>query len=299
MPGGNRFALIANPNAGKRQFSRTHHLVMFLESRGLDIVWVQTVATDPERAAEAAIKHGATALIASGGDGTVSSVAAVAVKADVPLGVLPLGTLNHFARDLKLPLDIEQAVNVLVAGHSTRVDVGEVNGSIFLNNSGLGFYPRLAISREHGRRHGRNRWLALASAIFRTMRNLPMLDVRIMTDREVLERVTPVILVANNEYCVQGVAAGTRERLDAGRLYVYLANARSSMDLVRLSLRALASRIESQPEFESFNASQIRVETRRSHTSVSHDGQVTRMATPLVYQIKAQALRVFVPEPAR
>ena len=91
-------------------------------------------------------------VVAAGGDGTINAVAAAIVDADKALGVLPFGTMNHFAKDLNIPLDFDGAIETIVAGHVTRVDVGDVNGRIFVNNSSLGLYPR-----DHPRtRHGSN-----------------------------------------------------------------------------------------------------------------------------------------------
>src|SRR5207342_1025227 len=98
-----------------------------------------------EEAAAAAMEMAALgsidAVIVGGGDGTVRAVAGAVAGSNVPLGILPLGTLNHFARDIGLPIDLEQAVAVIVAGHHRRVDLAEVNGRVFINNSSVGIYP--------------------------------------------------------------------------------------------------------------------------------------------------------------
>ena len=116
----------------------------------------------PALAAEARAAGGV--VVAGGGDGTIAAVAAALVDTDVTLGVLPLGTLNHFAKDLGIPLDLEAAVRTLFAGNVARVDVGEVNGRIFLNNSSIGFYPQIVRERERLQRHGTGKWVAVARA---------------------------------------------------------------------------------------------------------------------------------------
>lgn len=97
--------------------------------------------------ARRAVDDGCEPIIAGGGDGTINAVASTLVGTDRTLGVLPLGTLNHFAKDLSIPLDLEEAARVCVAGHTARVDVGEVNNRIFLNNSSLGLYPSIVRHR--------------------------------------------------------------------------------------------------------------------------------------------------------
>src|SRR4051812_6243792 len=91
---------------------------------------------------------GTDALVAGGGDGTVNAVASALAGRPTPLGVLPLGTLNHFAKVLRIPLELPKAVDAIVAGHATHVDVGRVNGRIFLNNCSIGIYPNVVERRE-------------------------------------------------------------------------------------------------------------------------------------------------------
>ena len=98
--------------------------------------------------ARAALESGIDALVAGGGDGTIRSVAGVLAGGDVPLGVLPVGTLNHFARDLGIPVDLPAAVRLIADGAPRALDVGEVNGEIFVNNSMLGFYPPVVEVRD-------------------------------------------------------------------------------------------------------------------------------------------------------
>ena len=87
-------------------------------------------------------------IVAGGGDGTVGTVAAEIADTKKTLGVLPLGTLNHFARDLRIPLHLEGAVRIVIEHHHVMVDVAEVNGRGFVNNSGLGIYPQIVALRE-------------------------------------------------------------------------------------------------------------------------------------------------------
>src|SRR5947199_3052283 len=98
--------------------------------------------------ARSAVSNGARAVVAGGGDGTVSAVASALVGTDKALGVLPLGTLNHFAKDLCIPLEVVGAARNVCEGREVSVDVGEVNGRVFINNSGLGLYPHIVRRRE-------------------------------------------------------------------------------------------------------------------------------------------------------
>ena len=166
-------------------------------------------------AARAAVKAGTGAVVAGGGDGTIRAVASVLVDGEVPLGVLPLGTLNHFAGDLKIPVDLEAAVRLVAEGEVHRLDVGEVNGEIFLNNSSLGFYPPIVQARDQEmRRFKRGKWLSMAIATFRLLPRLSSLHVKISSGDWQVERKTELLFVGNNEYSLTAHDQGDTERLE-------------------------------------------------------------------------------------
>src|SRR5476649_731552 len=119
-------------------------------------------------AAKRALARGVDAVVAGGGDGTINAVASVLAGSSVALGVLPLGTLNHFAKDLNIPLDLDQAIATIARGTTAQVDVGDVNGRIFVNNSSLGLYPHIVRARDQQqRRLGRGKWTRLAGHSWR------------------------------------------------------------------------------------------------------------------------------------
>src|SRR2546425_291528 len=125
--------------------------------------------------ARRSMRGSAQTIVAGGGDGTVNAVASSLVGTNKTLGVLPLGTLNHFAKGLHIPLDLEGAARTIIAGHTIRVDVGEVNERIFLNNSSLGLYPSIVHHRERQQRLGYGKWPALLWAALTVLRRYPFL----------------------------------------------------------------------------------------------------------------------------
>lgn len=249
-------------------------------------------------ARRAALDPGCRAVWAGGGDGTVSAVASALVGTDKALGVLPLGTLNHFAKDLGVPLDLEEAARALLAGRVARVDAAEVNGRVFVNNSGLGLYPSIVRERERRQeRHGLGKWVALAWATLTVLRRYPYLRARLSADGRTLTRRTPFVFVGNNEYELDVFRIGGRARLDAGRLSIHLARRDAGrLGLLRLALGALAGRLREDRDFESLTTDELTVETRQRRARVSLDGEVTVMQTPLRYRILPGALRVVVPK---
>jgi diacylglycerol kinase family enzyme len=252
--------------------------------------------SDARDAARGALGRGAKTLVAAGGDGTISAVASTLLDSEAVLGVLPMGTLNHFAKDLQIPLDIEDAACVLANGAVAKIDVGEVNGRAFLNNSSLGVYPQMLAWREEYRRKGWTKWAALIWAAVTALRRMPFLRLRLTAADTEVARLTPMIFIGNNEYEIEGFKAGTRHRVDAGRLFIYAVNASTPTKLIHLSLLALLGRLRQAQDFDSFVVVEAWIETRRRRVKVSLDGEVARLETPLHYRTRPAALRVIVPE---
>ena len=245
---------------------------------------------------EAAVARRPDVVVAAGGDGTVSAVGAALVGGAIPLGVLALGTLNHFAKDLGIPLDLEGAVRTVVDGRIARVDVGEVNGRIFLNNSSLGLYPDIVRDRERQqRRLGRGKWPALLWASLAVLRRFPFMTVRLTVDgRERLSR-TPFVFIGNNAYSMEGFAIGERAALDAGCLSLYVAHRAGRLRLLMLALRALAGRLRQARDFDALLTGEVVVSSRRHRVRVSTDGEVSVLVPPLRYRIRPGSLAVMLP----
>jgi diacylglycerol kinase family enzyme len=240
-----------------------------------------------------AITGRADAVIAAGGDGTVSAVAGALAGGQIALGVLPLGTLNHFAKDLGVPMDLEAAVRQIVTGRTMRVDLGEVNGRVFVNNSSLGLYPDIVHDREQQRkRFGRRKWFALFWAAIATLRKYPFLDVCIFLQGERHLRRTPFVFIGNNEYQMEGLALGERTSLNGGHLSLYAAQRPGRLRLLQLALRALIGRLKSSRDFDVMRATEIVVESHHHHLRVAIDGEIMIMKPPLHYRIRPSDLNV-------
>ena len=248
------------------------------------------------KAMDDAVSGGCELLLAGGGDGTINTAASVLVGKDIPLGVLPLGTLNHFAKDLGIPLELEQAARVVLDGTACRVDVGEVNGRIFLNNSSLGVYPAIVRLRERYRAGGRSKWVAALWASLVVLRRNPFMAVRIIVDQEAKVRRTPFVFVGNNEYKMAGLEAGKRESLVQRHLAVYLMNAEQRSGLIRLGWQVLRKGVDDVQELDLLTVDSATIETRRPWLQVALDGEVVPLRSPLEYRIRPAALRVHVPE---
>lgn len=235
-------------------------------------------------------------MVAGGGDGTINAVASVLAGSGVALGVLPLGTLNHFAKDLDIPLDLEQAVATIARGTTTPVDVGDVNGRIFLNNSSLGLYPHIVRDRDQQqRRLGRGKWTAFGWAVVAALRRFPFLGVRLRVNGDEHARRTPFVFIGNNDYRMQGFHIGARARLDGGALSIYVAQRPTRLGLLRLAWHALRGRLAQARDFDVLSSAQFTIETRHHRLHVATDGEVNIMQPPLCYRSRPAALNVLVP----
>lgn len=247
--------------------------------------------------ARQAVKDNCDPVIAGGGDGTINAVASTLIGTDRTLGVLPLGTLNHFAKDLRIPLELEGAARVLLEGHTESVDVGEVNGRIFLNNSSLGLYPSIVRQREQQQeRLGRGKWPAFLWAALTVLRRYPFLNIRLSIDERELLRRTPFVFIGNNEYEMENFNLGARSCLNKGQLSLYVAQRTGRLRLLWLGLRALFGGLRDQRDFDALCTKEIWIETKHRHLRVATDGEVTIMKTPLHYRVRPGALRVLVPK---
>jgi diacylglycerol kinase family enzyme len=236
--------------------------------------------------------EGRQPVVAGGGDGTVSAVAGALSGTDTALGVLPMGTLNHFAKDVGVPLNLEAAVRSAFTGRFAEVDVGEVNGRVFVNNSGVGFYPHFVRQREEEERYGHPKRVAFLLALRSVVRRYFRLRIRAHMDREhALEQVTPFLFVGNNRYQTSGLKIGTRSRLDTGQLWVCTAPQTGRESLQRAALRMLLGR-KTDEELNAFETTEVWIEPGTPQVNVSTDGEVSVMSAPLHYRIRPRALRV-------
>jgi YegS/Rv2252/BmrU family lipid kinase len=288
--------VILNRSSGlKDEADESPKIAQLFRSHGLDTrVLLVQAGVNAADLARAASRDDRT-IVAAGGDGTVSMIASALVDTDAVLGILPLGTFNHFAKDLKIPTDLDGAASIIVAGKTAAIDVGEVNGRIFVNNSSLGLYPEIVFEREQQRRTGRSKWVAYLSAAVSVLRRFPTLRVRLNTGGQELIRRTPFVFVGNNKYEVEGIHLGTRAHLDGGCLYFYLAQPASRFDLLWLLTMTLLGRLRQVKEFEVIDLKEAWIETRRKRLRVAFDGELAKMETPLHYRIRPGALRVIVP----
>ncbi len=248
-------------------------------------------------AALARVKAGEIdAVVVGGGDGTIRTVAGVLGGTGVPLGILPLGTLNHFAKDLGLPMDLEHAAEIAARGSQRLVDLAEVNGEIFINTSSIGIYPYLVVDRERRRsQHKLAKWMAVVPALFRAMRHFPRRRLSLSAEDWTRPYRTPCLFIGNNAYSMEFFTLGRRQHLDQGELSVYVVKQRRPLGFFWMICRMCIGDVTRDRDIESFKLDELRVTAKTSRVPVALDGEVGMMHPPLNYRSRPGALLVRVP----
>jgi YegS/Rv2252/BmrU family lipid kinase len=245
---------------------------------------------------KALAERGDNLVIVGGGDGTISAAASALIGTETKLGILPLGTLNHFARDLAIPADVDEAAALIAKGSVRQVDVAEMNERIFINNSAIGLYPLMVVDRDVQRKRlGRSKRLAMLVASIRTLARFNHQRLTLTVNDEKARVDTPLLFVGNNNYRIDLGAPGQRESVEDGELCVMVMRKKTRTGLIAASIRALFDR--SRPDDMAYLAGveRLRVDSGRSQLAVSLDGEVVSSAPPLQYRIRKKALRVIAP----
>lgn len=233
-------------------------------------------------------------IVVGGGDGTLAAAAGRLAGSDTALGILPLGTHNHFARQLGIPRDLAGAAQILAEGRRRRIDLGAVNGHMFLNNASIGFYPSLVRTREHEQQqHGLPKWLANLPASWAALRRLRHHRLTIAAEGVAQEVRTPLLFVGNNLYALEGGQVGERKALDQGCLSLYAVEGRSRLGALWFGLRVLAGRADLQRDFAiAETCPTLTVRAHARHIHVALDGEVMQLESPLRFEIRPHTLQV-------
>jgi diacylglycerol kinase family enzyme len=174
-----------------------------------------------------------------------------------------------------------------------RVDVGEVNGRVFINNSSLGIYPDIVGLRQ---RLGFGKWLGLAAATWMVLRRGSTLGIKMTSDSVDRWYRTPFAFIGNNEYVVEGFDLGARRTTQAGQLSVYTSRLTGRVGMFRLAFRSLFKYLRVNQDFDTVIARDFVIQTRQRQLRVATDGEVSIQIMPLHYRSRAGALRVMVPQ---
>ena len=247
------------------------------------------------QAVRSAVDAGAERVAAVGGDGTVSAAAAALRGSETALVVIPAGTFNHFARDHGIPTDLQGACAIAQSRHTARVDVGIVNGRVFLNTSSVGVYANFVRVRE--RLEPRvGYWPASLLALVRTFARVQPFQVALETNAAQRSYETPLVFIGIGERELKLPKLGGRVQGGQSGLHVMVVRGRTRARLVALSFEAATrgvGALSRTPHLDTFLLSSCSIDQR--HSTVAVDGEVVTMASPLVYEVAARALKVVLP----
>lgn len=294
-----RIALVVNATAGSFDGAgvTAERLRETLRTEGVDVApEPDPEAALPERLRAAAGTPGIDAVVVAGGDGTIACAAQVLVGGDTPLGMVPLGTMNLLAKDLGIPVDLDAAVAALRTGEARAIDVGEVNGHVFLINSVLGLPARMAKHREARRgRMAALDYLRMGLGLLRHMGRYPRLTVTgSIAGRTERLRVRALVIVSNDYDEAPGQILA-RSRVDGGDLTLYVLRKLSAYRMARLGLGFALGSWRHLPGVERHVVTELTISAPRRSLRVMNDGEVRLVASPLRYRIRPRALTVIGP----
>ncbi len=286
-PTGRGLVAVVNPESGNGDGAT---VIDELRCRLPDAEVVELSAGDDLAGALRAAADRGEVLGVAGGDGTVNAAAEAAMAADVPLLVLPAGTFNHCAKDLRLP-ELGDAVDALAAGRAMRIDVGEAGGRPFVNTASLGSYPQFVSEREKREK----RWgkpLAAAIAALAVLRRCPPLPVTV----DGVDRALQALFVGNGLYRPAGMVPRWRPRMDTGVLDVRLMDASKPSSPLGLLAAALSGGAVHSSRFVRMRVPDLVVTIRpggRTNDALARDGEVGDAPRQVRFTVRRQALTVY------
>lgn len=278
-----------NPHAG----AASRAAGVLRDVGGFDVREVRPNALAQE--IRSAIAAGARRVLVAGGDGSIGSAANALSGTGVELAVLPCGTLNHLARDLDIPLDLEKAARIALDGSVRRVDAAVVNDRLFLNTSSVGAYVSFVRLRERIERRLGYRAASLGAGL-RLLVHMPTFRVSLDVGGQQHEYVTPLVFLGVGERELQMPSLGARVRHGRSGLHVMVVRERSAGRALALGLAAAARGVKAvskTPALDAFFVERCTVLPRSPRVAL--DGEIVEMPSPLEYRHVPGCLDVVAP----
>ena len=300
MQASRKICIILNESSGDHPEGkdRRARLEEALDRHGLEYdILTPEPGTDIHAYTQRVIRRGNCGMIvAAGGDGTIAGVAGATHDAGLPMGVIPQGTFNYFARGLGIPEDMDAAVKALSIGNLRDVSLGEVNGKVFLNNTSLGIYPLILRRRESiYRRWGRSRLAAYWSVLLTLIGFRRPLKLKVRLDGREMRLKTPLAFVANSSYQLEEFNLDGADTVRSGKLALFTSRGKGRLGLVNAALRLAHGSAQKGEEFSLHTGRDLSIETGRKRALVARDGEKELMHTPIRIRLRDQPLRVVAP----
>lgn len=252
---------------------------------------------DPATAARQALSMGDGIIAVAGGDGTISGVTSAMVGQVQPLGIIPQGTFNYFARSMGIPEDLDGAVDVIASGQSSPVHVATINGETFLNNASIGAYPAILKTREGiYRRWGRSRVAAYWSVIKALMGFRTTLKLTIAVDGKETKLRTPLVFAVNNAFQLDQMGLDGQDCIARGDMVLLVAPDTYRFGLLRHAVALATGMAKPHTDYEMLCGSEIEIRMKQRKRYVARDGEIAVMEGPYRLTRATPPLRIFVPE---
>lgn len=295
-----KIALVLNRDAGTLRGLNPHaageEIAEIFRARGHEAELTISAGGDAVAAVQRICKaRTAEAVVVGGGDGTVSAAAAAAAESDLALGILPLGTMNFFARSLNIPQDMKEAAAALAQGEVVPVDIGRINDRFFIHAVSLGIHPEMVEEREklsYASRYGK--MLGSVRAWLRVLRSSRRFGVLLDVEGGRVAHRTVGLVITNNRLGEGHLPYA--DRLDDGVLALYVTTAQGPLQLMRVTASAAMGALETSPLIEVYETPAAEVELpRRRSVRVTVDGELVRMSGTLRLSCVSGGLRAIRP----
>lgn len=290
-----RACIIHNPGSGRRTGRAEELEAAVRNHRDVELRRLPA-ASKLRETVEAALSDGFDLIIAAGGDGTIAGIAEILAGTGTRLGVVPMGTFNYFARALDIPEDPGAALDVALNGSDRPLDIGAVNGRVFLNNASIGAYASvLSVREDVYKSWGRSRLAAYWSVIVAMVTLYRPLKMRITVDGDVHRVRSPMAFVAISAYQLREFDLEGSEDICQGKLALYVARDVGRLLLLWRAIRIFFRGARSGTDYTLMTGEEIVIETRRGNRLVAYDGEKERMKGPYRFGVQKAALNVRVP----
>ncbi len=272
-----------------------------LTDAGMGVETVRITKTDnfPQKckASVKTAKKDGSIIVASGGDGTVNMVVGFCSELGVPMGIIPMGTFNFFARDIGIPTDLDEAISLLMNGQVKSAAIGKVGEQTFLVHVGVGLYADIIRNREKDKsRFGRFRIVALVSSFWSLLTTTKTYNVVIETETEKLRRKTLNVFVGNNVLQLEKIGLTAAKELPADHLSIIILKPLSVPKRIRLALLGLFKNMKLEPQIERLSAKSFTLETSHKHLKAAVDGELMSLTSPLEFVCLSKGVQIILPE---
>jgi diacylglycerol kinase family enzyme len=284
-----QLAIVHNPKSGGDDGSKTE-IEQAFEQYDVQLQFI-TISDSLAKDLTAAKQAGASIFVAAGGDGTVNAVAQSAVEHGMPLGVLGVGTLNHFAKDANLPLDINEAARIIASGKTTKVDYCTINDEVFVNNASIGLYPITVLKRDD-LMPKLGKWPAAILAALAAVVKVSTTHLEFTSGDDCRRYKTPLAFIGNNSYEFNKLGFTNRNTISDGKLFLYVVRANRSIALLRLSILAFFGKHIKGHDYLAETSQQISIGSRKKVLDVAIDGEVVALKPPLICNIHPCGLTI-------